>query len=93
MTRRRGVACLFIFLLAAGGTSHGRGVEGFGNLPLAFEPNRGQTDPRVAFLARGAGFQLFVTPTHAVYKIDVACTDDSGNRALRTVVVAVPRQK
>lgn len=38
-------------------------------LPLAFEPNRGQTDPRVRFLARGSGFQFFLTETEAVYRL------------------------
>ncbi|HEV8306236.1 MAG TPA: SBBP repeat-containing protein, partial [Methylomirabilota bacterium] len=41
-------------------------VEGYGRLPLAFEANRGQTDPRVDFLARGRGYTLFLTPTEAV---------------------------
>ncbi len=35
-------------------------------LPLRFEPNEGQTDPRVDFLARGAGYGLFLTADHAV---------------------------
>jgi hypothetical protein len=67
--RLPGVACLCALLLAVAGTSHAGSVEGFGKLPLAFEPNRGQTDAQVAFLARGAGFQLFLTPTEAVYKL------------------------
>ena len=60
---------LFLFMLAWGGTCLGRGAESYGRLPLAFERNLGQTDPQVAFLARGAGFVLFVTPTQAVYKL------------------------
>ncbi|MGH7813119.1 MAG: hypothetical protein ACREQI_03855 [Candidatus Binataceae bacterium] len=32
-----------------------------GNLPLTFEANRGQTDARVKFLARGEGYTLFLT--------------------------------
>ncbi len=35
-------------------------------LPLSFEANNGQTDPRVKFLTRGSGYQLFLTPTEAV---------------------------
>ena len=38
----------------------------FGNLPLSFEENEGQTDARVRFLARGPGYRLFLTPTQAV---------------------------
>jgi hypothetical protein len=35
----------------------------YGNLPLAFEPNVGQTDARVRFLARGGGMTAFFTDT------------------------------
>jgi hypothetical protein len=35
-------------------------------LPLAFEENRGQSDPRVRFLARGKGYTVFLTSTEAV---------------------------
>ena len=34
--------------------------------PLHFEPNQGQTDEQVKFLARGAGYQMFLTATEAV---------------------------
>jgi len=36
------------------------------SLPLFFEPNEGQTDGRVKFLARGAGYGLFLTADEAV---------------------------
>jgi uncharacterized protein (TIGR03437 family) len=35
----------------------------YGNLPLGFEPNVGQTDAQVRFLARGAGMMAFFTDT------------------------------
>jgi Domain of unknown function DUF11/Beta-propeller repeat len=35
-------------------------------LPLSFEPNQGQTDPQVKFLARGAGYGVFLTSDQAV---------------------------
>ena len=41
-------------------------LKAHGQLPLSFEVNAGQTDPRVKFLARGAGYTLFLTPTEAV---------------------------
>jgi len=37
-----------------------------GQLPLIFEPNQGQADPRAKFLARGADFTLFLESTGAV---------------------------
>lgn len=38
--------------------------------PLRFEANRGQTDPRVRFLARGKGYTLFLTDTEAVFSLN-----------------------
>src|SRR5436309_2326609 len=38
----------------------------YGNLPLSFEANEGQSDAQVQFLARGHGYSLFLTPTEAV---------------------------
>ncbi len=35
-------------------------------LPLVFEENRGQADSRVKFLARGAGYVLFITAAEAI---------------------------
>lgn len=37
-----------------------------GQLPMIFEPNQGQTDPRVKFLARGAGYSVFLDNAGAV---------------------------
>jgi hypothetical protein len=39
------------------------------SLPLFFEPNQGQTDKRVKFLARGAGYGLFLTAEEAVLSL------------------------
>ena len=39
------------------------------SLPLFFEPNQGQTAPQVKFLARGAGYGLFLTADEAVLNL------------------------
>jgi hypothetical protein len=39
------------------------------SLPLFFEPNQGQTAPEVKFLARGAGYGLFLTADEAVLRL------------------------
>jgi hypothetical protein len=44
----------------------------YGQLPLSFEANQGQTDGRVQFLARGPGYGLFLTPTAAVFRLSKA---------------------
>jgi hypothetical protein len=41
-------------------------VKVFAGLPVSFEANRGQTDPRVQFLSRGAGYTLFLARDEAV---------------------------
>ena len=38
----------------------------FGSLPLIFEPNQGQSDGRVRFLAHGNGYGLYLTSSEAV---------------------------
>jgi hypothetical protein len=43
----------------------------FGNLPLSFEPNQGQTDSQVKFLSRSSRYNLFLTPTEAVFTLPV----------------------
>ena len=40
-------------------------ADRYAKLPLAFEPNVGQTDARVKFLAHGSGYTLFLTDTAA----------------------------
>ena len=41
----------------------------YARLPLTFEANRGQTDPRVKFLAHGPGYLLFLTRHRAVLSL------------------------
>ncbi len=43
--------------------------EAYGHLPLSFEPNTGQFDPQVQFMARGSGYELFLTPSEAVFSL------------------------
>src|SRR5262245_42944743 len=37
----------------------------WGAIPMSFEPNLGQTDPNIRFMARGNGYGLFFTDTEA----------------------------
>lgn len=68
-----------------------RVLQGEGRLPLSFEPNRGQTDTRVKFLARGRGYRLFLTPREAVLDLDVASQTTDARRAQKTARGAVVR--
>jgi hypothetical protein len=49
--------------------AHTQIVDRYGQLPLAFELNRGQTDSQVRFLARGQGYGLFLTSQEAVLSL------------------------
>jgi uncharacterized repeat protein (TIGR01451 family) len=51
-------------------TSGNRSVlTAFAQLPLYFETNEGQSDPRVKFLARGSGYGIFFTSSSAVLRL------------------------
>jgi len=51
------------------GWQAGTQATSVGASPLFFEPNQGQTDPRVKFMARGSGYGLFLTADQAVLKL------------------------
>jgi YVTN family beta-propeller protein len=53
----------------------------YGRLPLRFEPNAGQTDPRVKFLSHGGGHTLFLTSTEAVLSLNKKRDDGVSLRA------------
>lgn len=72
---RARAAALVLALLCTGVAIRARGdgavaaPTALPRAPLAFEANRGQTDAGVRFLARGAGYIVFVTPTEAVVAV------------------------
>jgi hypothetical protein len=53
-----------------------------GPLPLLFEPNQGQADPGVRFLARGRGYGLFLAPTETVLVLTSPRPSALGRRPL-----------
>ena len=42
----------------------------YAKLPIAFEPNLGQTDPEAKYIARGLGYELFLTPKESVFVLN-----------------------
>lgn len=56
-------------------------ASAYGQLPIRFEPNRGQFDPRVKFSARGERSSLFLTQNEAV--VALAGSNDKPAFALR----------
>jgi hypothetical protein len=58
-------------------------VSSYGNLPLLFEANQGQTDPSVQFLSHGQGYTLFLRQGEAVLALRSAAP--SQNKAQNQV--------
>lgn len=76
---------LFTTTLAWGGSGR-QAVDGFGRLPISFEPNIGQAENRYDFFARGQGFEMGIDPTGATLilgagkSLDVVRLDLLGSR-------------
>jgi Beta-propeller repeat len=66
-------------------------AKAFRKSPLTFQVNEGQTDAQVRYLARGAGYELFLTPQQAVIALRNSPTPRS-NRDPRVRPVHQPRQ-
>ena len=58
----------------------------FGSIPLGFEPNRGQADAAVDFVARGSGYMVALAPGTAVLGL-AGSGEDAGGAALRMNIV------
>ena len=80
-------ATLALLLLSAWGAASAHGDEQRVPhvRPLVFEANRGQADEQVKFLARGAGYTVFLTSTDAVVSLR-----DRNGRSERAVVRVKP---
>jgi hypothetical protein len=69
--------------------ARGRIQELYGQLPLSFEANQGQSDGRVRFTSRGQGYALFLTETEAVLSLR---TSDRQTRHRRSPLEPVSLQ-
>jgi hypothetical protein len=63
--RRRSAFRPFVEALEDRTVPSGASLAAYGQLPLSFEVNRGQTAAAVNYLARGSGYTLFLSPTQA----------------------------
>jgi hypothetical protein len=73
-------------LLSGSALGTGAVAAAYGNLPLAFEANRGQDAPGVDFQAHGSGYTLSLTPQGAV--LDLSRGTDSSGDILRLGLLA-----
>src|SRR6516225_5110570 len=53
-------------LLCVAGAAMGAPTVKWGNIPLSFEPNAGQTSAEVRYLARGSSYRLYLAPGETV---------------------------
>ena len=53
----------------AGAATRARIQASYAALPLAFEPNQGQTDAQVKYVSRASGYTLFLTANEAVFSL------------------------
>src|SRR5580698_5349474 len=61
--------CLCLLFPASSAFAAAPATPAFGQLPLSFEPNRGQADPRVQFVSRGPGYTLYLTAAEAILSL------------------------
>ena len=84
---RPGVEALEVRRLLSGGADL---AQDYGQLPLSFEANRGQTDPQVKFLARGGPHSLFLTPTEAVFVLTTRTQAEKNQLPLHVLLNSIP---
>jgi len=68
--------------------AHAQVRKRYGNLPLSFEANHGQSDSKVKFLSRGSGYSLFLTSNEAVLVLNQSEADEN-RKASRAAHAAV----
>jgi hypothetical protein len=68
--------------------AHAQVRQRYGNLPLSFEANHGQSDWKVKFLSRGSGYSLFLTSNEAVLVLSQSEADEN-RKASRVAPAAV----
>lgn len=56
-------------------------AEDYGQLPISFEANQGQADPRVQFQARGSSYSLLLTRDSAILAVSGSNLNDGDNKA------------
>jgi hypothetical protein len=66
----------------------GRVASNYDKLSLRFEPNRGQTNPKVKFLSRNALYTLFLSNSEAVFSFADPATTAKPTGTARAPIVA-----
>jgi hypothetical protein len=64
----------------------GRATLATASMPMAFEPNQGQTDALVQYLARGSGYTIFLEPTRATFALLRGANSSAGGDGENSVI-------
>ncbi|HEX9187207.1 MAG TPA: SBBP repeat-containing protein, partial [Vicinamibacteria bacterium] len=67
-------------------------IRALGRLPVRFDRNEGQTDPRVRFLSRGPGYGLFLASSEVVLSLDETAVPEPDRLARRARPREAPRE-
>jgi len=86
------VTCRSRTLIAMKAPNAARVRTAYGDLPLSFEENRGQTDSQVKFLARGAGYGVFLSATEAVLELATPGSVDRSGKVVSVGLQQLPRK-
>jgi hypothetical protein len=74
--RRPGFRRLHVEPLEDRTVPSGASLDAYGQLPLSFEANQGQTAAPVNYLSRGQGYTLFLMPSQAVLALSQGSAED-----------------
>lgn len=69
------------------GVAHARVLQ----MPLGFEPNRGQADQRFDFVARGPGYSLFLKASEAAFSLIVPSAKGTESTVVRLSLIGADR--
>jgi hypothetical protein len=80
-------------LPATNASAQGGALDAYGEMPLSFAPNVGQTDERVGYVAQGAGYSFFFADAEAMLSFAPGADDvmgsSGGGVGLRLLCVGV----
>ncbi len=75
------VAALPKTTVSSGVIPQAASFERYGELPLSFEMNQGQSDAQVKFLSRGQGYNLYLTSGEAMLAPSKSALQKTGYRS------------
>src|SRR5579862_9062509 len=64
-------------------------LQSYGQLPMSFEANAGQTNAQVQFLAHGSGYAFFLTSTGAVLSLETPSSPPTPGSSIPTNTTGV----